>query len=285
MTVVAMRYDLFSSATRGTPRRWAVILGVSMGTGAAIARSVAQDPGLDVYGVHRGKHPAEAASVEADVVAAGGRAVIRTGDAGTAEGAMIGADDLLATAGARSIGFLVHSIANASLGLFTSGNKDQLVARQVQKTFESMAHSFVYWIQELVARDLLAPGAQLLALTNPLHESLLHNTGLVVASKAALEMYVRHLALELGPRGHRVNLLKFSTVMTPAVEKVYSADALARLDAVHRRMIPARRMSTTGEVARFVSLLLDQRAAWFNGATIDFTGGMTQSLLDVVINP
>jgi len=50
-------------------------------------------------------------------------------------------------------------------------------------------------------------------------------------------------------------------------------------------MIPARRMTTADEVARFVSLLLDERAAWLNGATIDFTGGMTQSLLDVVINP
>jgi NAD(P)-dependent dehydrogenase (short-subunit alcohol dehydrogenase family) len=272
-------------ATKERRRSWGVILGVSAGTGAAIARAVARDPGLDIYGVHRGKHPAGAAAVEIDAAAAGARAVIRTSDAGTAEGAMLGAADLLAVAGRRSIRFFVHSIANASLGRFTSGDKDQFAVRQVQKTFESMAHSFVYWIQELLARDLLAPGAQLLALTNPLHESLLHNTGLVVASKAALEMYVRHLALELGPLGHRVNLLKFPTIVTPAVEKVYGADALARLDAVHRRMIPARRMTTADEVARFVSLLLDERAAWLNGATIDFTGGMTQSLLDVVINP
>jgi len=76
-----------------------------------------------------------------------------------------------------------------------------------------------------------------------------------------------------------------AAIVTPAVEKVYGADALARLDAVHRRMIPVRRMTTADEVARFVSPLLDERAAWLNGATIDFTGGMTQSLLDVVINP
>ena len=54
-----------------------------------------------------------------------------------------------------------------------------------------MAHSFVYWTQQLVERDLLAPDARLLALTNSLHESLLRQCGMVLASKAALEAYVR----------------------------------------------------------------------------------------------
>lgn len=263
---------------------WAVVLGASAGSGAAIARAVARDPGLDVFGVHRGNHGANAESVAVDVRAAGARAFLHVGDAGTVEGAAVGADALAEIAGPRSVRFFVHSIANASVGRFTSGEADQFVPRQVQKTFDSMAHSFLYWTQELVRRDLLAPGARLLALTNPLHESMLRQCGLILASKAALEAYVRHLALELGPQGHRVNMLKFATVLTPAVEKVYSPDALARLDARHRRMIPAGRMCTADEVAGFVALLLDPRAAWMNGATIDFTGAMAQSLLDVVLN-
>ena len=52
--------------TTGRARTRGVILGVSAGTGAAIARSVARDPGLDIHGVHRGKHPAGAAAIEAD---------------------------------------------------------------------------------------------------------------------------------------------------------------------------------------------------------------------------
>ena len=148
-----------------------------------------------------------------------------------------------------------------------------------------MAHSFVWWVQEMLARDLLAPGARLLGLTNPLDASLLHNCGVVAASKAALETYVRHLAFELGPRGHRVNLLKFPTIVTPAVEKVYGPEVLARLEDAHRRMTPAGRMCTLDEVAGIVSFLAGDRAEWFNGATIDFSGGMTQSLLDLVLHP
>ena len=263
--------------------KWAVILGASAGTGAAVARAVATDPGLHVFGAHRGRHVEDAARVERDVSAAGRRAVMWVADAGTAAGAALGAEALLAAAGPQSVRLFVHSIANASLGRLVSG-ETRLVPRQIEKTFDSMAHSFVYWAQELVTRDLLAPSARLLGLTNPLDTSLLHNCGLVAASKAALEAYVRQLAFELGPRGHRVNLLRFPTVVTPAVRQVYTPEVLTRIEDTHRRMIPAGRMCTLAEVADFIAFLAGDRAEWLNGATVDFTGGMTQSLLDLVLN-
>jgi NAD(P)-dependent dehydrogenase (short-subunit alcohol dehydrogenase family) len=264
--------------------QWAVVLGASSGTGAAIAVEVAGSRGLDVFGVHRGRYLEQAQQVERDVAATGRRLVMHRADAGTAEGATQGADALLAVAGPRSVKLFVHSIASGSVGHFVSGPEAPLHPKQVERTFNAMAHSFLYWTQALVARELLAPQARLLGLTNPLTESLLHNTGLITAAKAALEIYVRHLAVELGPRGHRVNLLKFGTVMTPALRHVYSPEALERLEAAHSRMNPSGRMCTVQEVARFVSVLLGNEVDWFNGATIDFTGGMTLRLLDLVLN-
>lgn len=263
---------------------WAVVLGASSGTGAAIAAEVARVPGLHVFGMHRGRYPEQAAEVERQVRSTGRRMVMLQADAGTAEGAAQGAEALLAAAGPRSVKLFVHSLASASVGQLVSGGEEQLHPRQLARTFETMAHSFVYWAQALVARELLAPSARLLGLTNPLTESLLHNGGAITAAKAALEIYVRHLALELGPRGHRVNLLKFGTVMTPALRHVYSPEVLVRLEEAHRRMNPAGRMCTVEEVARFVSTLVGDAAEWFNGATIDFTGGMTLRLLDLVLN-
>jgi enoyl-[acyl-carrier protein] reductase III len=264
--------------------QWAVVLGASSGTGAAIAVEVARSQGLDVFGVHRGRYLEQAQQVERDVAATGRRLFMYRADAGTPTGAAQGADALLAAAGPRSVKLFVHSMASGSVGQFVSGKADQLHPKQVERTFSAMAHSFIYWAQALVARDLLAPQARLLGLTNPLTESLLHNTGAITAAKAALEIYVRHLAIELGPRGHRVNLLKFGTVMTPALRHVYSPEALARLEAAHVRMNPSGRMCTVQEVARFVSVLMGDSVDWFNGATIDFTGGMTLRLLDLVLN-
>jgi len=275
-----------SSTSGGTGEggpRWALILGASSGTGAAIAEAVARKPGLDVFGVHRGRYADGAAQLEQAVRAAGRRVEWWQADASTPEAAEAGVEALRQVAGPRSVKLFVHSIAGASVGHFLSPGEDRLHARRIRRTFDTMAHSFVYWTQALVAADLLAPEARLLGLQNPLDVTHLSNTGLVSASKAALEMYVRHLAVELGPLGHRVNLLKFGTVMTPALKHVYSPEALARLEATHSRMNPAGRMCTVEEVARFVTVLVGEDAAWFNGATIDFSGGMTLRLMDLVL--
>ena len=264
-------------------REWSVILGASAGTGAEIARAVARDPGLDVFGVHRGNHSESADQVEQDIRAVGGRVKLLTDDAGTPEGAARGADSLLEVAGTGKVQLFVHSLASASLGRFASGGKDQLVPRQIHKTFDVMANSFVFWTQELLARDLLAPGARLLGLTNPLDESLILDCGLIAATKAALESYIRALALELGPQGYRVNLLKFSTVITPAMRKVYSHEALEHTVNAHRTLLPAGRMCTVEQVGRVVSFLAGPDAEYFNGATIDFSGGMSLGLAEVLL--
>ncbi|MBN8470610.1 SDR family oxidoreductase [Corallococcus exiguus] len=261
------------------------MLGASSGSGAAIAEAVARKPGLNVFGVHRGRYPDTARELETRVRDAGRDVHLRQADASTPEAAEAGADELLQRTGPRSVKLFVHAIAGASVGHFLSEGPDRLHPRRIQRTFDCMAHSFVYWTQALVQRDLLAPDARLLGLQNPLDETHLGNTGLISAAKASLEMYVQHLAMELGPKGHRVNLLKFGTVMTPALRHVYSPEALARLEARHAAMNPAGRMGTLDEVARFVTVLVGDDAAWFNGATIDFTGGMTLKLLDLVLNP
>lgn len=268
----------------GDDRPWAVILGVSSGTGAAIARQVAEDPGYHVFGVHRGRYPESAVEVEAAVKATGRQAVLRVADAATAESAQAGVAALKDAAGEGKVALFVHSIASASVGRFLDPEGQDLAPRQVEKTFDAMAHSFVYWAQALYRAGMLAPGARLLGLTNPLSESTLHNSGLIAAAKGALEMYVRHLAMEMGPEGYRVNLLKFGTVITPALRHVFDEEAIRRTEAVHAEMIPAGRLVRLDEVAAFVAHLCDPRAAWFNGANIDFTGGMTHHLLDLLIN-
>ena len=264
---------------------WALVLGVSGGSGSAIARALAKDAHLHVFGVHRGNRKADAAEVEAAIAAADRRCHMRVAGAGTYEEVVAGADELLQVAGPKSVKILVHSIANASYGRYVTGDGAWIAPKQIAKTFDCMAHSFLWWVQELVRRDLLAPGARLVALSNPLVDTVVHGWGPVVASKAALEAYVRYLADELGPQGHCVTLLKFSMVETRAVQVAFSAEAWARFRREAVAMMPCRRLCELDEVAAMVVALVGEVGTWFNGCTIDYTGSQNRSLLDYTFHP
>lgn len=271
--------------TRTDNQRWAVVLGASLGSGGAISAALARDPGLDIFGVHRGNHVDEAAAVEAAVAAAGRRCHMRIGEGGTPEAARQGAAELLEVAGPRSVRFFVHSIADASYGQFTCGGDGQFHPRQFDKTFERMAHSFVYWTQELLAHDLLAPGARIIGLTNPMVDSNVDGWGMVAAAKAALTTYVKFLALELRHKGHRVMLIKFGLVETRAIRMAFGEAEWAALRARIEQLTPDGRLCDVEDVARLVSQLDGDCADWFHGTTIDFTGGQADSLLDKIFHP
>jgi hypothetical protein len=52
-----------------------------------------------------------------------------------------------------------------------------------------------------------------------------------------------------------------------------------------REMIPAGRSCTFEDLGRIVGVLARDEGEWFNGATIDYTGGMTLRLLDIILRP
>lgn len=264
-------------------REWAIVLGASTGVGALIAHRLAADCDLDVLGLHRGNWPDDAAALAAQIESAGRTCRMRTADARTAETAEAVADDLLARLGPRSIKAVVHSIASASVGMLTGPNR--VHPKQVVATFERMAHSFVYWVQALDDRDLLAPQASIIGLTNLMPDAVVRGAALIAASKAALDTYVRHLAFELAPRGHRVNLVKFGLVVTPAVEQTFPPDRIDHLAASMARATFSRKLTQPDEVARFVAWLVSDAGAVFNGALVDLTCGEGTSFFDAVIYP
>jgi NAD(P)-dependent dehydrogenase (short-subunit alcohol dehydrogenase family) len=258
--------------------RTVVVLGASSGTGAAIVREAARR-GFAVLGMHRGNHQDAADALERELAGSAAPVRLVRGDASLPESAAEGARLVRDTAGPAGVALFVHSLADASVGSFVRGPGAPLHPKQFDKTFRTMAHSFVFWAQELVAQETLAPGACLLALTNPFADSVCGGFGMVAAAKAALESYVRYLAFELGPLGVRVNLLKFGLVETPAVRRAFSDEAWAQAVERVSRVSPYGRVTTCDEVARFSVDLTSENAAWLNGATVDFSGGQAQSLL------
>ena len=92
----------------------------------------------------------------------------------------------------------------------------------------------------------------------------------VGASKAALESLIRHLALELAPRGINVNAVSAGVVDTEALKHFPNRGDLLSSSAVRT---PAGRLTEPGDVADTVLFLVSPLARMIHGQTIVVDGG------------
>lgn len=92
----------------------------------------------------------------------------------------------------------------------------------------------------------------------------------VGASKGALEALVRHMAVELAPRGIRANVLRPGAVSTEAWRAIPQAEQ--RLADAARRS-PLGRLTTVDELALCAQFLCSSAASGVNGQTLTVDGG------------
>jgi enoyl-[acyl-carrier protein] reductase III len=101
---------------------------------------------------------------------------------------------------------------------------------------------------------------------------VLQNYTLVGTSKAALESLVRYLAVELAPRGIRVNAVSAGVVETEALQ--YFPNREQMLEEGHTRT-PAGRLVTPEDVAGVVAFLCSPEAEMVRGHTLVVDGGFS----------
>jgi enoyl-[acyl-carrier protein] reductase III len=118
----------------------------------------------------------------------------------------------------------------------------------------------------------MAPGASIVAISSLGSSRVLENYTLVGASKAALEALVRYLAVELAPRGIRVNAVSGGLVETGALEHFPNREEMLRMG---RERTPAGRMVTPEDIAGVVAFLLSPAAEMIRGQTIIVDGGFS----------
>jgi 3-oxoacyl-[acyl-carrier protein] reductase len=94
------------------------------------------------------------------------------------------------------------------------------------------------------------------------------------ASKGGLEALTRAMAVELAPRGVRVNAVAPHAIDTPMTAGLHDTE----LGATALAGIPAGRFGVADEVAAAVVFLAGPRAAFVTGATIPVNGGASVML-------
>jgi enoyl-[acyl-carrier protein] reductase III len=255
--------------------RWALILGASSGFGAATARALA-GAGMNIFGVHLDRKATlpRVRQVVADIEAMGRKAVFfntNAADAHKRARVLDRIEEALADDPADGIHFVLHSLAFGTLLPFIADSPEEAVSEaQMDMTLRVMAHSLVYWVQDLVRRSLLVRGSRVYALSSVGSIRVLPVYGAVSAAKAALESNTRQLAVELAPRGIAVNCLRPGVADTPAVRPVPGYEAYL-IEARQRN--PAGRLTTTKDVAKVLAALADPDVAWLTGAVIPVDGG------------
>lgn len=255
--------------------RWALILGASSGFGAATAHAFAH-AGMNVFGVHLDPRRSieQAEAVIAGVEAAGSRAVFFNTNAADARRRARVLEKIIATLqneAFNTIHILVHTLAFGSLRPYiTELPEEATTEEQIEMTLRVMAHSLVYWTQDLVRSGLLGAGSRIYALSSIGSQRAAPHYGAVSAAKAALEAHTRQLALELAPRGIAVNCLMPGVTDTPALRAIPGHEKLVEAVLTHH---PAHRLTTPEDVAQVLVALSDPRITWISGATIPVDGG------------
>lgn len=282
---------------------WVLILGASSGFGAACAKALAE-AGYNIFGVHldrAGAMPRVNELIQ-DIAATGaqvkfwnkniardevrleviaGIAETLTGkpvdfgglnlaDENNRDAALVILSDAL-QAHHGAIKAMLHSVAFGSLQPFVSDNlKEQTSRKQMDMTLDVMAHSMVYWAQDLCRVRLLDRGSKIFSMTSAGSRRAWSGYGPVSAAKAALEAHTRQLARELGPRGIQVNCFEAGVTDTPAMRMIPGADVI-KAEALRRN--PGERLTTTEDIAATFVALMDPRVKWINGTTVRVDGG------------
>ncbi|WP_114953798.1 SDR family NAD(P)-dependent oxidoreductase [Sphingosinicella terrae] len=246
--------------------RIALITGASRGLGRAMALHLA-DTGVDIIGTFRSRRD-EADGLVAELEARGRRAAMLPLDVGDASRFGVFAEAVKAVLaewfGRDDFDYLVN---NAGLG------HNALFAEMEEAAFDELVQVHLkgplFLTQKLL--PLIADGGRILNVSSGLTRFAFPGYGAYAAAKGAVEVLTRYMALELGPRGIRVNVLAPGAIATD-----FGGGAVRDNEALNAQVrggIALGRVGEADDIGGAVAAILSDGFGWANGARIEVSGG------------
>jgi NAD(P)-dependent dehydrogenase (short-subunit alcohol dehydrogenase family) len=255
---------------------WALVLGASSGFGAATSLALAK-AGLNIFGVHLDRKSTlpNAERLAREIKGLGREAHFYNINAADEEKRAEVASEMERILRERDeagqVRVMLHSLAFGTLKLFIADPMKEAVTKsQMDMTLDVMAHSLIYWAQELVGRGLMGRGGRIYAMTSAGGARVLPHYGPVSAAKAALESNIRQLAAELAAKGIAANSIRAGVTATPAAQKIPNYEEFSK-QAAERN--PHRRLTTVEDVAKAIVVLSHPDTYWITGNVIGVDGG------------
>jgi len=180
--------------------------------------------------------------------------------------------DALAEAVGRELGgldFVVHAVAFARReeleGQFLNTSREGF---QVSQDISS--YSLTALARRTAPLMEARAGGSIVTLTYLGGERVVPNYNVMGVAKASLEMSVRYLAADLGPRGIRVNAISAGPIKTIAASGVHG---ISKMLEYHRSHAPLRKNTEQEEVGDAALFLVSRLARGITGEVIHVDGG------------
>ncbi|MEQ9619743.1 MAG: SDR family oxidoreductase [Deltaproteobacteria bacterium] len=261
---------------QGLENNWALILGASSGFGEAAAIELASH-GMNIFGIHldRKSTMPKVEEIKEKIKQKGREASffnINAADSGQRAETLDEIEQILDEHGSPSgIKVLIHSLAFGTLKPYIAKDEKLRVSdKNMDMTLDVMAHSLVYWTQEVVSRKMMVEGGRIFAMTSSGGHRVWPTYGPVSASKAALESHIRQLAVELAKYKITANAIQAGVTETPALSKIPGNDKIIEHALAAN---PTGRLTTTEDVARAIAALSVPETHWLTGNVIKVDGG------------
>ena len=242
--------------------RVAAITGASSGVGAATALVLAKH-GYRVVVNHRASAP-QAEEVVATIAAAGGEAVAIKADVTVPNDVTAMVDEIDQRWG--GIDVLVHSVSTP----FPVTSFAKLSWEQLGGKLDSELRAAFLTTKAVVPGMLSRGYGRLIYLSTELSRHPRNGMITLGTAKAALDQFVRYVALELAPHGITANLVAPSTVEGPKATELVTAERMHELAAA----IPMGRLVRPDEVAETVAFLASEESGFTTGHYLPVNGGL-----------
>lgn len=242
--------------------RVALITGASRGIGAATALVLAEHDYRVVVN-HRASAP-QAEEVVAKITAAGGEAVSIQADVTVPEDVTAMINEIEKRWGGTDV--LVHN----ALTPFAITSFADLSWEQLGGKLESEMRAAFLTTKAVVPGMILRGYGRLIYLSTGLSRRARPGMITLGTAKAALDQFVRYVALELAPHGITANLVAPSTVEGTRVTEQFTAEQMHDLTAAS----PMRRMVRPDDIAKTISFLASEDSGFTTGHYLPVNGGL-----------
>lgn len=241
----------------------ALITGASRGIGRALALNLASRGSTIVVNYKKNADLAE--KTVADLEEAGGRGLAVQADVETTEGVTALFDTV-----AQRCGRLDHFVSNAAASAFK--NIMDVRPHHLDRSYAMNLRPFVLGAQEAV--KLMDQGGRIVALSSYGSMRAYPTYATLGAMKAAVEAWVRYMAVEFAPYGINVNAVNGGLIDSDSLDFFYNVPGMPEIQTVLNR-VPKQRPGTVQEMADTASFLLSPGAGYITGQTLVVDGGLS----------